>query len=245
LRGHGGIYTSAMDYAKFLSMWLNKGLFNNKQILSEKTINLALSETVLHPLTSPHSHQSLAWRMLKPDTTSNSISYYMHGGSDGTMVFTYPNEKTIALYFTQSRNHPRFIFENLMATIAPYSSYRKWNYNNEFLDQWKEVQVRYKNEESEVAIENAEAYIGKYNCTTNRRFDSEIILKNGQLVLKNINSGHETKLYYYKGNEFICRYRPPSDGFISNIKFKNNENLIQSFTLEWLNKTKFEFIKTK
>ena len=112
LRSEFGIYTSAMDYAKFLSMWLNEGSFNNKQILSKRTINLAQSETVLHRLTAPHSHQSLAWRMLKPQTTSNSISYYLHGGSDGTMVFTYPKENTLALYFSQSRNHPRFIFEN-------------------------------------------------------------------------------------------------------------------------------------
>ena len=242
-RGHGGIYTSAMDYAKFLSMWLNKGLFNNKQILSEKTINLALSETVLHTLSAPHSHQSLAWRMLKPDTTSNSISYYIHGGSDGTMVFTYPNEKTIALYFTQSRNHPRFIFENLMAITKPYSSYRKWNYNNTFLDHWKEILIRDKDKDNQFNLLNAESYLGKYNCITNSGFDSEIIFKNGQLILKNLNSGYEAKLYNYQENEFICRFRPPLDGFISKLIFSGDN--FDSFSLEWLNKTNFEFEKIK
>lgn len=244
-RGHGGIYTSAMDYAKFLSMWLNNGSFNNKQILSKKTINKAQSETVLHPLMAPHSHQSLAWRMLKPQTTSNSISYYMHGGSDGTMVFTYPKENTLALYFNQSRNHPRFIFENLMAITRPYDSYRKWNYNNSYLDEWKEILLRKEGDGNKVTIEPYEQYVGTYKCKTNDSFDSELILKDGDLIMKNLKSGYECTLRYYKENEFICRFRPPSDGFISKVKFKNTENDIKSFSLEWLNKKKFEFEKIK
>lgn len=244
-RGHGGIYTSAMDYAKFCRLWLNKRKYNNEQILSEKTINYALKESVLQPMGAPYSHQGLAWMMMKPDTLSTETNFIMHGGSDGTMAFAYPKENTIALYFTQSRNHPRFVFENLMAITEPYSSYRKWNYNNLFLDQWKEVLNREDNDGYEAVFENVESYIGKYNCITNSGFDSEIILKNGQLIIKNLNSGYETKLHYYQGNEFICRFRPPPDGFISKIKFKSVENEINSFSLEWLNKTKFEFEKIK
>jgi CubicO group peptidase (beta-lactamase class C family) len=244
-RGHGGVYTSAMDYAKFLKMWLNHGKFNNNQILSEKTINYALTETILQPLGAPQSHQGLAWMMMKPDSLSSETDYLMHGGSDGTMAFAYPNENTIALYFTQSRNHPRFIFENLMAITEPYSSYRKWNYNNTFLDQWKEVLIRDKDKANQVNVLNAESYLGKYNCITNSGFDSEIILKKGQLILKNVNSGYEIKLYYYQENEFICRFRPPLDGFISKIIFRGAENDFDSFSLEWLNKTKFEFEKIK
>jgi CubicO group peptidase (beta-lactamase class C family) len=244
-RGHGGVYTSAMDYAKFLKMWLNNGKLNNNQILSEKTVNYALTETILQPLGAPYSHQSLAWMMMKPDSLSDKISYIMHGGSDGTKAFAYPKKNTIALYLTQSRNHPRFIFENLMAITEPYSNYRKWNYNNIYLDEWKEVLVRYKNTDTVISIENAESFIGKYKCTTNKGFDSEIVLKNGQLVIRNTNSGYETNLYKYKGNEFICRFRPPPDGFISKIRFSEVENDFDSFSLEWLNKTKFEFEKIK
>lgn len=244
-RGHGGIYSSPIDYAKFMSVWLNEGKHNNFQLLKEKTITKAFKETVLQPNKAPYSHQGLAWMMMKPDTLSIKTDFIMHGGSDGTMAFAYPKEKTIALYFTQSRNHPRNIFENLMAITEPYSSYRKWNYNNIYLDEWKEVIVRYKNTDTVISIENAESYIGKYKCTTNKGFDSEIVLKNGQLVIRNTNSGYETNLYKYKGNEFICRFRPPPDGFISKIIFSEVENDFDSFSLEWLNKTKFEFEKIK
>ena len=89
-RGHGGVYSSAMDYAIFLSMWLNKGTFNNNRILSEKIINQAQTTTVPLAEKGPYSHQSLAWKMLKPDSISNKIGYYMHGGSDGTIAMVYP-----------------------------------------------------------------------------------------------------------------------------------------------------------
>jgi len=244
-RGHGGVYTTAMDYAKFLSLHLNNGRFNKKQILSEGIMAKAQSILVPLSLKAPQSHQSLAWKTQISDTLSNNIGYYKHGGSDGTLAYAYPKENTIALYFNQSRNHPRFIFEDLLSITPPYDVYRKWNYNNEYLDQWKEVLMRKTDEVSESASENVEEFIGKYICTTNSEFDSEIILKNGQLVLKNLNSGYETKLHYYQGYEFICRFRPPPDGFISKLKFKKVENDINSFSLEWLNKTKFDFEKIK
>lgn len=244
-RGHGGIYTTAMDYANFLSMYLNNGKFNNKQILSEGIMAKAQSILVPLSLKAPQSHQSLAWKTQISDTLSKAIGYYKHGGSDGTLAYAYPNENTIALYFNQSRNHPRFIFEDLLSITPSYDVYRKWNYNNEYLDQWKEVLMREIDKASKTASENAKVFLGKYNCTTNSEFDSEIILKNGQLVLKNLKSGYEAKLNYYEGNEFICRFRPPPDGFISKLKFKSVENDINSFSLEWLNKTKFQFEKIK
>lgn len=244
-RGHGGIYTSAIDYAKFCRLWLNKGKYNNEKILSEKTINYALKETVLHPKGAPYSHQGLVWTMMKPDTLSIETNFIMHGGSDGTMAFAYPKENTIALYFTQSRNHPRFIFENLMAITEPYSSYRKWNYNNEYLDQWREILLRKKEVQSKTLDKQFKAYLGTYKCINNDSFDSEIISENGELIIKNLQSGNELKLLHYLENEFICRFRPPPDGFISKITFNQNDENVQSFTLEWMNTTKFEFVKTK
>ena len=132
-----------------------------------------------------------------------------------------------------------------MAITEPYDAYRKWNHNNEFLDQWKEILVRDKDKDNLVNQLNAESYLGKYNCITNSGFDSEIIFKNGQLILKNLNSGYEAKLHIYQENEFICRFRPPLDGFISKIIFRGDENDFDSFSLEWLNKTNFEFEKIK
>ena len=213
---------------------------NAPQVTSSCSVTMT-SILVPLPLKAPSSHQTLAWKVQIPDTLSKDIGYYKHGGSDGTLAYAYPKENTIALYFNQSRNHPRFIFGDLLSITPPYDVYRKWNYNNEYLDQWKEISMR----DTNIVSENADEFIGKYICTSNSEFDSEIILKNGQLIIKNLNSGSETKLHYYQGKEFICRFRPPPDGFLSKLLFKKVENDINSFSLEWLNRTKFEFEKVK
>lgn len=244
-RGHGGVYCSAMDYAKFLSMWLHKGKFKNTQIISQETIDLAQTTTVEQPIRAPNSHQSLAWMMLKPDPNTNEISYFMHGGSDGTQAFAFPNENTIALYLNQSRNHPRFVFRNLLAITKPYDAYRKPNLNTEYLDQWKEIILLGKQTQGQILETQFETYLGTYKCINNSEFDSEIISKNGQLIIKNLKSGAECKLYHDKENEFIGRFRPPPDGFLSKVKFEQNEEGLYSFSLEWFNTTKFEFKKVK
>lgn len=244
-RGHGGVYTTAMDYAKFLSMWLHKGKYKNIQILSEETINFAHSTTVELALKGPLSHQSLAWKMLKSDSISNRIDYYFHGGSDGTVAMVYPEENTLALYFNQSRNHRRNIFENLMTITQPFDAYRKWNYNNEFLDQWKEILLRNETTGSDFSIGQIDSYAGTYKCQTNNDFDSEIIVRNNQLILKNLKSGYECRLLYNQNNQFLCWFKPPPYGFLSKAVFKKSEENIQSFSLEWLNKTTFEFEKIK
>ena len=244
-RGHGGVYSTAMDYAKFLSLYLNEGKFNNKRILSEQIMQKAQSILVPLPLKAPQSHQSLAWKIQIPDTLSNDIGYFQHNGSDGTMAYAYPKENTIALYFNQSRNHPRFIFEDLMAATPPYDAYRKWNYHNEYLDQWKEILLRDQQEQSNDLNKQFEAYLGPYKCINNDGFSSEILIKNDQLIIKNLQTGNEITLNHYQKNEFICRFWPPTDGFISKVIFRKNYENSQSFTLEWLNNTKFEFEKIK
>jgi len=244
-RGHGGVYCSALDYAKFLSMWLHKGKHKDTQILSKETIDLAQTTTVEQSLRAPYTHQSLAWMMIKPDTNTNKIGYFMHGGADGTLAYAFPNEHTIALYFNQSRNHPRFVFQDLLAITEPYDTYRKSNFNSEYLDKWKEIILLEKRAENKTLDAQFETYLGTYKCVNNGGFDSEIINKNGQLILKNLQSGSECKLFHDSENEFICRFRPPPDGLISKVIFEQEEDGTLSFSLEWFNTRKFEFKKVK
>lgn len=235
-RGHGGIYSTAEDYANFLSMWLNMGKFKGKELLSEKMVMVALSPSIALSEKAPLSHQSLAWKVLTRDSTDNEIGYFMHGGSDGTVAIAYPEEKTIALYFTQSRNHLRNVFENLMAITEPYDNYRKWNYNNIFLDQWKSVM------QNGALVQNMpNNYTGQFNCLAHPGFNSDVISRNGRLYLKNKLSGFETELHYLGKNEFLCWFKPPPYGFLSKLTFPDSDGEKQSFKLEWINKTSFNF----
>ena len=241
-RGHGGVYTTAMDYARFLSMWLNDGSYNDHQIISKEVTRMAKSTLTPLSRTGPYTHQSLAWKVLMRDSLSSTTGFYMHGGSDGTVAMVYPNENTLALYFNQSRNHIRNIFENLMAISEPYDRYRKWNYNNDFLEQWKEILLS--DRKDVLPPEKVfEPYLGKYKCLTNNSLDSELILIKDKLILKNLNSGFECELLYLQNSEFLCWFRPPTYGFLSKITFLDNQAEGHDFILEWVNKRKFEFEK--
>ncbi|MBV1756549.1 MAG: serine hydrolase [Dethiosulfatibacter sp.] len=88
-RASGGVYSTTLDYAKFLYMWLNDGKIDSKQYISEQMVSQAL----------------------QPNGFSNNYGYlwevdsaFGHGGSDGTIGFVIPNENIIVLYFTQSRS---------------------------------------------------------------------------------------------------------------------------------------------
>ena len=130
-----------------------------------------------------------------------------------------------------------------MAITDPYEKYRKWNYNNQFLDQWKEIldsEIHEFPRDSQI-----DSLLGKYECLSNKRFNSKLLIINNNLILKNINTGFECKLLHLRENEFLCWFRPPDYGFLSKITFLNDDEENLGLTLEWLNKKKFEFEKIK
>lgn len=88
-RASGGVYATAMDYAKFLYMWLNDGKLDSKQFISEHLVSQALQPNGFS------NHYGYLWEV------ENAFG---HGGSDGTIGFAIPNENIIVLYFTQSRS---------------------------------------------------------------------------------------------------------------------------------------------
>ena len=78
----------------------------------------------------------------------------------------------------------------LICIKETFTTVIKWNYNNEFLDRWKEILLRNQTAVSDFPIEEIDSYAGTYKCNIYNDFDSEIIIKNNQLILKNLNSGY-------------------------------------------------------
>ena len=161
----------------------------------------------------------------------------MHGGADGTVAIVYPQENALAVYMTQSRDHLRNYFETLLQVTPPFDQFRKWNYNNEFLDRWKTI---LNDGPHTLSREETNSFSGTFICETNRDFDAEIFTRENQLILKTLKSGREIPLLYDGNGKFICWYVPPHYGFVSEITFQSDG----SFILEWINTTKFEFSKT-
>ncbi|MCR3907043.1 MAG: beta-lactamase family protein [Tenericutes bacterium] len=88
-RASGGMYSTPLDYAKFLYMWMNNGMVDSKEYLSEQSILNALTPGSLN------GSYGYLWEI------DNSFG---HGGSDGTIAFALPDEDIMVLYFTQSRS---------------------------------------------------------------------------------------------------------------------------------------------
>jgi CubicO group peptidase (beta-lactamase class C family) len=95
-RASGGIYTTVFDYAKWLSVFMDRGSYVGGELLSE--------ETVIEALTARESeHYGYHWEVLKAANDESDLPAFGHGGSDGTLAMAIPRHDLMVLYFTQSR----------------------------------------------------------------------------------------------------------------------------------------------
>lgn len=95
-RGSGGMYSTTLDYAKFLAMWMDKGESGGKRLLSPETVEAALSPSSL----SVHGNEGYGYQW---QIFHESDGVFGHGGSDGTVAIASPKDDLIFLCFTQSR----------------------------------------------------------------------------------------------------------------------------------------------
>ena len=107
IRASGGLISTALDYAKFLQMYLNGGRYGGARILSADSIRQAVTPRIK---ANERSQYGFGW-MIGNDGT------YSHGGSDGTMGWVDPARDLIGLIFTQSPGgkNPVAQFQKLVA----------------------------------------------------------------------------------------------------------------------------------
>ncbi|MFB9984678.1 serine hydrolase domain-containing protein [Mesorhizobium kowhaii] len=89
-RASGGLFASAMDYAKFLSCILHGGRFGDRLLLSEETIRLATSPDLVS------KEYGLHWKVYGDNV-------FGHGGDQGTLSWVDKAHDLIGLYLTQSQ----------------------------------------------------------------------------------------------------------------------------------------------
>lgn len=111
----GGLFSTAMDYARFMSMWMNKGRWNDVQVLSEATVEEALR---------PHTRRGAGGRdpygfgWFVVDSPEHPIVDGMpppfhHGGTAGTSAKAFPSSDALVIYMTHSRGgYHRGRFQN-------------------------------------------------------------------------------------------------------------------------------------
>jgi len=101
--GGAGLVSTAYDYAIFLQMLLNKGLYNGKQIIGRRTAELMLSPQ-LAPGLMGDDNFALGFQLVGEKSANlkmRSKGSFSWGGYYGTTYWADPKENMIVLIMTQ------------------------------------------------------------------------------------------------------------------------------------------------
>ena len=121
--GGAGLSASTFDYAIFLQMLVNGGVYNGKQILGRRTIELMTSPQIA----VGNDNFGLGFRITSKksaDLNMFSEGTYSWGGYYGTSYYVDPKEKLIILIMTQHTPNSHGDFNQKVENII-YSSLKK------------------------------------------------------------------------------------------------------------------------
>lgn len=104
--GGAGLSSTTGDYAKFLQMYLNGGIYNGKRILSPNTITTIMTNQVGDLLGEGGKDYGLAFGIVDQRGVQiggiGSLGTFDWGGYFNTQYFADPQEKMIGLIFKQT-----------------------------------------------------------------------------------------------------------------------------------------------
>jgi CubicO group peptidase (beta-lactamase class C family) len=104
--GGAGLSSTTEDYAKFLQMYLNGGIYNGKRILSSHTIKMIMTNQVGDLLGDGGKDYGLAFGLVDENGVQQgglgSLGTFDWGGYFNTQYFADPETKIIGLIFKQT-----------------------------------------------------------------------------------------------------------------------------------------------
>lgn len=118
VRASGGMVSTAEDYARFLQMFLNGGVYEGKRLLSKASV-----AEMTRPQTSsiyPPEKIKTVSRFYGYGWAVHRDGWFGHGGSEGTYAWVDPKRNVIGLVFTQSPGgkNPREDFIRIVAAAC-------------------------------------------------------------------------------------------------------------------------------
>lgn len=103
--GHAGLFSVVADLSKFLQMLLNEGLYNQKRLLSPRTIEQMRADWTA----DLNHHRGLGWDLVKNAYSSGGVLLsqrgFGHTGFTGTSLWIDPDLKLATVLLT-NRVHP-------------------------------------------------------------------------------------------------------------------------------------------
>ena len=95
-----GLWSTAMDYAAFMSMWLKEGRHEEVRLLEDATVKEAL-ET--HSYRDGEGVYGYGWFVdAAPDSGDMPLAF-RHAGGDGTIAVAYPADSAMVVFLTHSQ----------------------------------------------------------------------------------------------------------------------------------------------
>jgi len=108
--GSQSLYSTPLDYARFLDLWMDGGSVGDEQLLSPEAARRALTPVSDSGFSGAFPGLRLdygqAWIIYVPEDApqgKGEMALFGHNGSDGTWAWAWPDQDLMVLYFTQSR----------------------------------------------------------------------------------------------------------------------------------------------
>lgn len=218
--GSQTIYSTPMDYAKFLAMWMDDGItLDGNRILSQEAIIRTLTPVSVmsslgsdapaptgFPETKPYYGQMSVLYVPFDDLDSQKPEVIGHSGSDGTFAWAWPDQDLMVLYFTQSRGGLSGIrLETVIDRLLTHPD--------------REIEIS----------EELQDYVGTYRVTSGSQINREftIIPWNGHIALdipqlfifELKEPDNRGRWYTTITNEFFVTFRQDSDGAVTGMRF--------------------------
>lgn len=94
-----GLFSTTMDYAEFMTVWLDKGSRGEMRLLREATVEEALRDQASHPFGA----YGYGWDVRERPKANGMPSFFGHQGGDGTMAVAFPAVDAVVVFLTHSR----------------------------------------------------------------------------------------------------------------------------------------------
>jgi CubicO group peptidase (beta-lactamase class C family) len=110
--GSQSLYSTPADYARFISMLMNDGIYNGDRILSEDavariltpvSVMTSLGSDIPAPTGFPFTEVYYGQMSVLNISSDGRLQVFGHSGSDGTWAWAFPEHDMMIFYFTQSR----------------------------------------------------------------------------------------------------------------------------------------------
>ncbi len=95
-RASGGMYSTTLDYARWLEMWIEGGTLDGHRVLDASLVDEALQPAKLETY-------GYHWELYGSIPDGETVPAFGHSGTDGTFAIASRDSGTMVLIFTQSR----------------------------------------------------------------------------------------------------------------------------------------------